>query len=157
VTHPIIGLGDNDSGQLGYFRRKGDEKVRRFRRTERMAQIAFWIGFAVMALFILVSTEMEDVLRDPMVVLMGVMLLLIGVRQSYAESVADAELIKQYEFMYRIFSNAKRRIDATSNDDEKRRVLRILGDAALGEHAQWILMHREKSLEQGEIFRMSGG
>jgi hypothetical protein len=87
---------------------------------------------------------------------MGVMLLLIGVRQSYGDSVADAELIKQFEFMHRIFSNARRRIDATDDDDEKRRILRILGEAALGEHAQWILMHRERSLEQGEIFRMSG-
>jgi hypothetical protein len=149
-------LGNRESGQLGYFRRKGDEKTRRFRQTERLAQVVFWVGFAVIALFILVSTELEDVLRDPVVVLMGVMLLLIGVRQSYGDSVADAELIKQYEFMYRIFSNARRRIDATDNDDEKRRILRILGEAALGEHAQWILMHRERSLEQGEIFRMSG-
>jgi hypothetical protein len=102
------------------------------------------------------SAELEDVLRDPIVILMGIMLLLVGVRQSYGDSVADAELIKQYEFMYRIFSNAKRRIDATDDDDEKRRVLRLLGDAALGEHAQWILMNRERSLEQGEVFRMSG-
>ena len=149
-------LGDRESGQLGYFRRKGDEKARRFRQTEKMAQAVFWAGFAVIALFVVLSTELEDVLRDPVVILMGVMLLLIGVRQSYAESMADAELIKQYEFMYRIFSNARRRIDAADDDDERRRILRILGDAALGEHAQWILMNRERSLEQGEIFRMSG-
>ena len=107
-------------------------------------------------LFILMGPEVEELLRDPAVVLMGVVLLLVGVRQSYSFSVADAELIKQYEFMFRIFSNAKRRIDATDNDDEKRRILHVLGDAALGEHAQWILMHRERSLEQGEVFRMSG-
>jgi hypothetical protein len=149
-------LGNRESGQLGYFRRKGKEKVMRFRQTERMAQVVFWTGSAIIALFILMSAELEEVLRDPVVVLMGVMLLLIGVRQSYGDSVADAELIKQFEFMHRIFSNARRRIDATDDDDEKRRVLRILGEAALGEHAQWILMHRERSLEQGEIFRMSG-
>jgi hypothetical protein len=149
-------LGDQDSGQLGYFRRKCDEKVRRFRRTERMAQVAFWVGFAVIASFILMSAELEDVLRDPVVVLMGAMLLLAGVRKSYGDSVADADLIKQYEFMYRIFSNAKRRIDATDNNDEKRRILRVLGDAALGEHAQWILMHRERSRERSEMFRMGG-
>lgn len=149
-------LGDSESGQLGYFLRKGNEKTERFRRTERMAQIVFWVGFAAITLFILMSAELEDMLRDPMVVLMGTMLILIGVRQSYSESIADAELVKQYEFMHRIFHNAKRRIDATDDDDEKRRILRILGEAALGEHAQWILMHRERSLEQGEIFRMSG-
>jgi hypothetical protein len=149
-------LGDRESGQLGYFLRKGDEKVRRFRRTERMARMSFWIGFAIITSFILMGADLEDLLRDPVIILMGVMLLLVGIRQSYGDSVADAELIKQYEFMFRIFSNARRRIDAADSDDEKRRVLRVLGDAALGEHAQWILMHRERSLEQGEIFRMSG-
>ncbi|NOX70573.1 MAG: hypothetical protein GXP15_15385 [Gammaproteobacteria bacterium] len=149
-------LGDDSSGQLGYFRRKLKERLHRFRRTERMTQIAFWAGFAVIFLFILVSAEWGDVLRDPVVVLMGIMLLLVGVRQSYAFSIADAELIKQYTFMQRIFGNARRRIDATHNDDEKRRILHVLGEAALGEHAQWITMHRERSLEQGEIFRMSG-
>jgi hypothetical protein len=150
-------LGDANSGQLGYFRRKGDQRVRRFRRAERGAQVSFWVGFAILAFFILMTTEMEDVLRDPVIVLMGIMLLVVGVGQSYSVSVADGELIKQYEFMFRIFSNARRRIDATQDDEEKRRILRILGEAALGEHAQWILMHREKSLEQGEIFRMGGG
>ena len=148
-------LGNRDSGQLGYFRRKGDEKVTRFRRTERMAKVAFWIGAVVIALFILMSADTENLLRDIVVVLMGIMLLLVGVRQSYGDSIADAELIKQYEFMFRIFSNARRRIDAADDDDEKRRILRVLGEAALGEHAQWILMHRERSLEQGEVFRMS--
>ncbi len=93
-------------------------------------------------------------MRDPVVVLMGVMLLLVGVRQSYGFSIADAELIKQYKFMYRIFRNARRRNDDTDNDEERRRILHVLGDAALGEHAQWLLMHRERSLEQGEVWRM---
>jgi len=147
-------LGNSDSGQLGYFHRKGAERVKSFRRTEHMAKYAFRIGFAAITLFILMNAEVEEMLRDPVVIMMGVMLLLVGVRQSYAFSVADAELIKQYEFMFRIFSNARRRIDATDDDDEIRRVLHMLGDAALGEHAQWILMHRERSLDQGEVFRM---
>ena len=148
-------IGDFDSGQLGYFRRKGRDRLLRFRRTEKLASVAFWIGFAVIATFVVISAEIEDLLRDPIVILMGVMLLLVGVRQSYSESVADADLIKQYEFMYRIFSNAKTRIDGASSDEERRRILHVLGEAALGEHTQWILMNRERSLEQGELFRMS--
>jgi hypothetical protein len=128
--------------------------VKSFRRTERLAKIVFRVGFGAIILFILMRTEVEELLRDPIVVFMGVMLLLVGVRQSYAFSVADAELIKQYEFMFRIFSNARRRIDTTDDNDEIRRILHLLGDAALGEHAQWILMHRERSLDQGEVFRM---
>jgi hypothetical protein len=58
-----------------------------------------------------------------------------GYPPAYAKSTAEAELIKQYEFMHRIFHNARRRIDATDSDDERRRVLKILGDAALEEHS----------------------
>ena len=68
---------------------------------------------------------------------------------------AETELIKQYDFMHRIFHNARRRIDSADDDDEKRRVLRILGDAALEEHSEWILMHRERSIDQKEILRLS--
>jgi cob(I)alamin adenosyltransferase len=38
-------------------------------------------------------------------------LLMVGIRQSYAKTTAEAELIKQYEFMHRIFRNARHRID----------------------------------------------
>jgi len=147
-------LGDEDSGQLGYFRRKGEERTRDYLRTERLSKIVLWIGSAAITLLILMSAELGDLMRDPVVVLMGVMLLLVGIRQSYGFSVADAELIKQYKFMYRIFHNARQRIDTADSDDERRRVLHVLGDAALGEHAQWILMHRERSIEQGELWRM---
>ena len=147
-------LGDEDSGQLGYFRQKGEERARRYQRTEHMAKIVLWTGFAAIALFILMSAELGELVRDPVVVLMGVMLLFVAIRQSYGFSVADAELIKQYQFMYRIFYNARRRIDAAVNDEERRRILHVLGEAALEEHAQWILMHRHRALDQGEIWRM---
>jgi len=147
-------LGDENSGQLGYFRRKGEERARDYQRTERLSKIVLWTGSAAITLLILMSAELGDLMRDPVVVLMGVMLLLVGIRQSYGFSVADAELIKQYKFMYRIFHNARLRIDAADSDDERRRILHVLGDAALGEHAQWILMHRERSIEQGDIWRM---
>ena len=56
--------------------------------------------------------------------------------------------------MHRIFSNAHRRILRCRHDDERRRILKILGDAALEEHAQWILMHRERSIDQREIVKL---
>ena len=148
-------LGDKDSGQLGYYRVKGEERARRYQRIDRMARIVFFAGFAAIALFILVSAEVGELVRDPVVVLMGIMLLLVGVCQSYGFSIADAELIKQYKFMHRIFRNARRRIDVADNDEERRRILHVLGEAALGEHTQWILMHRERSLEHGDVWRMS--
>ena len=91
----------------------------------------------------------------PLVFVMGVVLLGIGVRQAYAQATAEKELIKQYEFMHRIFHNARRRIDAAEDDAERRRILKLLGDASLEEHAEWILMHRERSIDQKEIVRLS--
>jgi hypothetical protein len=87
-------------------------------------------------------------------VAMGAVLLLFGIRQAYAHSTAEKELIKQYEFMLRIFDNARRRLDHAEGPTEQRQILRALGGSALDEHAQWILMHRERSLDQGEIWRM---
>ena len=149
-------IGDETSGQLGYYRRKAAEKIGRNTRTERFAGIVLWVSVAAFALFVFASEELAHSVRGPIVILMGVLLLSIGVRQSYGHSVADFELIKQYEFMFRTFSKAFRRIKQSDNDEDRRRVLRLVGDAALEEHAEWILMHRERSINEGEIWRMTG-
>lgn len=85
---------------------------------------------------------------------MGSALLLFGVRQAYAYSVVEKELIKQYEFMLWIFDNARRRLGRADDDTERRQILSALGGSALDEHAQWILMHRERSPDQAEIWRI---
>ncbi len=149
-------IGDEDNGQLGYFRRRGTEKVKRQRFTDRLAAAVLWVSFAGFALFVFASDDIADLVRSPLVVFMGILLLVTGVRQSYTFSIADAELIKQYEFMFRAFSKAKRCIDQSGDDDERRRVLKVLGDAALEEHAEWILTHRERASDEGEIWRMTG-
>jgi len=64
---------------------------------------------------------------------------------------ADKELIKQYRFMHRFFSNARMQLEAARANSEKRQVLCALGDAALDEHADWILMHRERPLDHGRL------
>ena len=65
---------------------------------------------------------------------------------------ADKELIRQYGFMQRIFAGAKRLLDGLGDDPaERRRVLVALGEAALTEHAEWTLMHRERPLPTSRI------
>jgi hypothetical protein len=142
-------IGDGTSGQPA-------EKIGRNRRTERFASIVVWVSVVAFALFVFASDSVADAARGPMVILMGILLLSIGVRQSYGHSVADFELIKQYEFMFRTFKKAFRRINQSDSDEERRRILRLVGDAALEEHAEWILMHRERSVSEGEIWRMTG-
>jgi hypothetical protein len=82
---------------------------------------------------------------------MGILSVAAAVHEAYMHKKADKELIKQYAFMQRIFSAARRRVDESRNVQEKRRVLRALGEAALSEHAAWTLMHRERPVQHSRI------
>lgn len=148
-------IGDDSSGQLGYYRRKGGERLRRHTDTRKLGTFGLWASAATLVVLLMIGAGIPEEVRQPLVYLMGLLLLSIGVRQSYAKSTAESELIKQYEFMHRIFYNARRRIDAAEDDGERRRILKLLGDAALEEHAEWILMHRERSIDQQEIVKLS--
>jgi hypothetical protein len=147
-------IGDSDSGQIGYFERKRAERIARKRITDRLARFSLLVSVAVVAVLLVAGTGMGDSPRDWLLVAMGATLLLFGVRESYAHSTAEEELIKQYDFMLRIFHNARRRLDHAENDAERRLILRALGGSALDEHAEWILMHRDRTPEQGDIWRM---
>jgi hypothetical protein len=148
-------LGDADGGQLGYYRRKGGERLRKHRNTQRLGRFGLWGSAVTLLVLLFVGAGVAEGVRQPLVFAMGLVLLGIGVRQSYAQGTAESELIKQYEFMHRIFHNARRRIDAAEDDVERRRILKLLGDAALEEHAEWILTHRERSMDQQEIVKLS--
>jgi len=148
-------IGEDGSGQLGYYRRKGAERLLRHEKTQNLGRIGLWASAAALVVLLFIGAGVPEVVQDPLVYGMGLLLLAIGVRQAYAQSTAESELIKQYEFMHRIFHNARRRIDAAEDDGERRRILKLLGDAALEEHAEWILTHRERSIDQKEIVRLS--
>ena len=97
------------------------------------------------------SGRLPDALADWLLVLMGILPLIAAVREAYAHKKAERELIKQYQFMGRIFANARRKLDLAADDDERRAVLKALGDAALDEHAEGIVVHRDRPLEHGGL------
>ena len=148
-------VGDDESGQLGYYRRKAKEWVKHNRNTERLSMLSLATSIVVVILVIIIGgATLGDAVIDPLFVLMGSMLLAYGVRQGYAQSTAEKELIKQYEFMLRVFENAARRMGLAEDNSERRQILRALGGSCLDEHAEWILMHRERSIDQGDIWKM---
>ena len=149
-------IGDSETGQLGYYRRKADERGQKSRNTEFLSRIGLLVSALVVITIIILGASIPDPVRDQLMVAMGSILLLVGIRQGYAFSTAESELIKQYEFMLRIFNNARRRLEIASSNRERRLILRALGGSALDEHAQWILMYRERSIDQAEIWRMGG-
>jgi hypothetical protein len=97
------------------------------------------------------ARQLDGRTQNLMVATMGVLSDAAAVHDAYAYKKADKELIKQYRFMVRIFAAARRRLKACADLAEQRQVLRTLGEAALAEHAEWTLMHRERPLEHSRI------
>jgi len=150
-------VGGGNSGQVEYYRRKAIERTKRRRITETLGKMSLLASAAVVVLLLVAGPQIPERLTAPLLTLMGITLLLFGVRHAYAHAIGESELIKQYEFMFRIFANARKRLDLPLDDEQRRQVLMALGSSALDEHSQWLMMHRERSLDQTEIWRMGSG
>ncbi len=148
-------IGDESSGQVSYFATKSRQRIRRNHVTERLGQLSLVASVVVVVIFLAIGSGLPEPWVDPLMAFMGTMLLIYAIRQGYAYATAEKDLIKQYEFMHRLFENARRRLDNASDAEEQRLILRALGGSALDEHAEWILMHRDRTVDQGEIWRMS--
>ncbi len=145
-------VGDEATGgQLRYYSTKKETYRERTMRLETLASITSVVVGAILLACVIVSS---DEVRTNLFLALGAMLLLFGVRQAYAFQVAEKDVIKQYEFMYSIFATAQRRIQRATSDVEKRRILRVLGEAALDEHAQWIFLHRDRPSDASGFLRM---
>jgi hypothetical protein len=144
-------------GQLDYFLTKLAQRTQHNRVTESLGRISLAVSAIVVTASVFLGGVFEADINALLITVMGTTLLIFGIRHAYAYSTAEKELIKQYEFMARIYANARYRLDNASGPDEKRQVLLALGQSALGEHAQWINMYRERSVDQTEIWRLGSG
>ncbi|HQZ30793.1 MAG TPA: hypothetical protein PLG89_02890 [Arenimonas sp.] len=150
VQHEWIGA-PGASGQLDYYVQTAARRAVQHRRTELLASLCLWTGMGLSLVLALFARLLDGQLQNVMVAAMGLLSLTAAVHEAYAYKKADKELIKQYRFMARIFSAAQRRLSQCRGDEERRQVLRTLGEAALAEHAEWTLMHRERPLEHSRL------
>jgi len=138
-------------GQLGYFESRCKLHLRHVRRTDQLVKVTLWLGIAITVLLALFQRRLDDAMVTGMVAAMGILPLAAAVREAYSHKVAEKELLKQYQFMLDIYRAARFRLDHCRTVEEKRGLLRALGEAALDEHAEWILIHRERPLEPGKL------
>lgn len=138
-------------GQLGYYTRKIDERIRHTRVTSAIGAACLWGAIVVTLVVAFAGGRLTQGMTGALHLLMGILPLIAGVREAYAQKRAEKELIKQYVFMARIFRNARVKLDDAENDTQCRQILRALGNASLDEHAEWILIHRERPLEHGTL------
>jgi hypothetical protein len=137
------------SGQLAYYERKAALRARHHLRTQALGAACLWAGIGISLFLALFHGGLDSAARNLLVTTMGALSLVAAVREAYAYRKADKELVKQYRFMHRIYRNARAALDAASGVRERREILRALGEAALEEHAEWALMHRDRPIEHG--------
>ena len=137
------------SGQLAYYERKAALRERHHLRTQALGAACLWTGIGISLFLALFHGGLGNASRNLLVTTMGALSLIAAVREAYAYRKADKELVKQYRFMHRIYRNARIALDATQSIQAKREILRALGEAALAEHAEWALMHRDRPIEHG--------
>jgi len=151
VIKQWVGGPVDSNGQLAYYQHKASLKEAAFRKTELLGNVSLWLGIGLAVVLYAAAGRLLQSQHQILLVLMGVLPLFAAVRSAYSHQKADKELIKQYRFMNRVFGNANRLLNNTQNVEMKRQILRALGNAALEEHAEWILMHRERPLEHGHL------
>lgn len=140
-------IGDEHSGQLRYYSKTSEKRTRHNNRSEMLGHTFLWLGISLSIVLIIFVQLLKDQQQNIMVAAMGVLSVAAAVHEAYAYKKADKELIKQYRHMQGIFTATQQRISTCKNIDQQRQLLRTLGEAALAEHAEWILIHRERPMD----------
>jgi hypothetical protein len=143
------GNGDpgEDGGQLAYFDEGSQRRERAYRITTLLGELSLAAGVLGAIVLLLGGQRMGPGMRAQFIVAMGLLPLLAGIREAFSYKNADKELIKQFRFMSRLFGSCRARLDLARDPAESRYLLRALGNACLEEHAEWILLHRERPIE----------
>ena len=135
------------SGQLAYYECMAGLREHLHLRAQALGKVCLWAGIGISLFLALFHSELEEITRNVLVTAMGMLSLIAAVREAYAYRKADKELVKQYRFMHRIYRNARIALDAAASPQEQREILFALGEAALDEHAEWALMHRDRPIQ----------
>ena len=146
-----IGEPVRNQGQLAYYSRKKMYNTSRFRRTQMLGNLCLWAGITIAILLFLLGTDGSGLQRQVLLILMGALPLVAGIWDAYSHKKAEKELIKQLGFMSRVFQKARSLVDQSGDIVFQRQVLKALGQAALDEGAEWLLMHRERPMEHGRL------
>jgi hypothetical protein len=146
-------IGDRDGvgGQLQYYREGTRRRERAYRWTTRLGDLALAGGLLGALILLLADADWVARMQQPLLLAMGLLPLLAGIREAYSYKKADKELIKQFRFMSRLFDSCSERLRVARTEAATRQLLLALGRACLEEHAEWILLHRERPLEHSQL------
>lgn len=142
-----VGDDAGQGGQLAYFRQGSQDRAKAYLLTERLGRLSLYAGLSGAALLWLLGHRIDGSHQSLLLLFMGLLPLIAGIREAYSFKKADKELIKQFQFMARLFASCSERLARATSVGQKRELLLALGRACLEEHAEWILLHRDRPLD----------
>ena len=152
--------------QRNYFASKARREHAALERDERLVgrlvttSLALTTALAAvlilpMFLHVHLLEELKHLVEVPWIhgtVMLAIVMLLVfaGLRHGYSQKLARSEHAKQFSRMSELFDMAESRLEELLRGDryeEARELLRELGEQALEENGDWVLLHRERPLE----------
>jgi hypothetical protein len=151
-------VGDDDlvngTGQMFYYRQRLQTLKRKLHNSELIDRALLLFGL-ILALAFAIDVALRrgsqsflpEHIRGWMLWALALVPVYAAIFEIYLNEKADRALIRQYRYMYSLFSFAAGELRAAASSERKLEILRSLGHACLAEHAQWILAHRDKRIQ----------
>ncbi|MGE3551201.1 MAG: hypothetical protein AB7I29_15040, partial [Geobacter sp.] len=138
--------------QISYFATTSRKQKENSEQLELLATCFFRLGlFVVTPVMLLIhGLKWGGELLDPWLqVATPFCFIIAGAIEFYADRRLFGEQAKQYVRMFTIFSKGTRHLDQLSVNDLPgfQKVIQRLGQEALAENGDWLLMHRERPIE----------
>ena len=127
--------------QSAYFSRAAQRNDSRYRKIQRCGY-----GFFAVALVLAFAKPFLSA-QNPALVVVALVPVVAALSQAWADKLALAPLAKQYGRMSHVFAAADTALTAAideGNDARGRALVQELGIEALGENADWVLLHRDR-------------
>jgi hypothetical protein len=148
--HPVNGI-----GQMFYYGQRLHKLKRTLHRYEKIDGLLLFGGLILAVTFAADVglrtwagySFLPDQIRSGLLWGLALVPVYAAIFEIYLNEKADRALIRQYQYMYSLFSFAAGQLRSASTIERKLEILRSLGHACLAEHAQWILAHRDKRIQ----------
>lgn len=151
-------IGDDDpvngTGQMRYYHHRLNSLRHKIHHAEAIDRGLLFAGLALAVIFAIDAALrsmhrvlLPDHLHGWLLWALTLLPVYAAIFEIYLNEKADRALIRQYRYMYSLFSYAAAELRDSSSEDRRLAILRSLGHACLAEHAQWILAHRDKRIQ----------
>jgi hypothetical protein len=132
--------------QEQYYSRVGTRDAKR-------GQVLGWCGYAFLVVgLVLAIIKVFMAAANPLLVAVSLAMVVAALVHIYKQTRAFSEHAKQYQRMRMTFGQAEKQFSRYLRDSDisgVKRLLRELGEEALAENGDWVLLHRERPPEIG--------